>query len=1163
MIQFQKLRINGFKSFVDRTELEITPGLNGIVGPNGCGKSNLVEALRWVMGESSAKRMRGGGMEDVIFNGTDKRSARNIAEVALLLNNSSRSAPAAYNATEEIEIIRRIERDHGSNYKINGKNVRARDVQMLFADTVTGANSPALVSQGQVAKIINSKPLERRLILEESAGISGLYARRHEAELRLKGADTNLKRVEDVLLGMETRLNALKRQARQAGRYRNISTQIRQLEVLIAWLEWNSLDEKRAATMEKFKTAESLVTEKLTAVTQLTKTQNTQAEDLPALRKAEAEIAAEMQSKKITLQRLEDQAQRQKDMLHEAESQLVQARTDQAHETQMAEEGAATMAKLETEQSELLSQQNDDENKIKAKQSAKDALEKKVVQLEEEYTALMQSTAEAKARQQSLEQQLRQNKERINTVNERKTKAKTELETLKNKENFTKDIENIYSNINKKEKELQKLDKEIEAAHAGMRKAKETTEAARSALRSAETQNSEFSAEITMLQRFFEGRDENSFSPVLDDVAAESGFEKALSRALGDALLASVDEKAPMRWISRKTPASMPALPEGIGALLPRVKAPKELHLALSQIGYVDADHVAQSFIDALKPGQSIVSRSGSYWRWDGYHVEAEATDRNAVHLEQKNKLKELQKKQPSIQKALEKAEQALKAAQNNEAAQEKSYEELQATQKTTSETLNKARLEHSELRERQARLDSEKARLGETVRMADEDIKTLQEVIKWDEDRLKTYTSSSNEKKEADTAKLRESLLAAREAYQDALRSFDRYIQQQNSRKARLHAIADERVNLQNRVIRSKERLKELDDRKKALAEKLEELRNRPGSFKDESEKLLSEVSVLEERRSGAAEKLAAQESELAETNRALKEAERILGESRESRAHAEATLSAIQEQSDTMVRAIREKFDMAPDSLKEHAAIDIEQSDENLESFRSKKEKLMRERDNIGPVNLRADDEAQELEKDVTTLLHERNDLMQAIDELRSGINKINKEARERLLGAFDHVNAHFQHLFTRLFGGGKAHLALIDSEETNNNSDPLVSGLEIYAQPPGKTLQSLSLLSGGEQTLASIALIFAMFLTNPSPICVLDEIDAPLDDANVDRVCDLLEEIAERGETRFLIITHHRLTMARMDRLYGVTMSEQGVSQLVSVDLQQSFDFLEEAA
>lgn len=398
MIQFKRLRINGFKSFVDRTELDIGPGLNGVVGPNGCGKSNLVEALRWVMGENSARRMRGDGMEDVIFNGTSKRSARNIADVSLLLDNSSRVAPAAYNGADEIEVVRRIERDRGSNYKINGKNVRARDVQMLFADTVTGANSPAMVSQGRITQIINAKPLERRLVLEESAGISGLFARRHEAELRLKAADTNLIRIEDILGSMEGRLGALKRQARQATRYRNVSTQIRQMEILIAWMEWQRLDERMSATRRSFEEAESQVVARLSVVSALTKTQGTQSEDLPALRQAEAEIAAGLQTQKLALQRLEDESGRIDQLIEETKEQLEQAQTDKGHEEASLEESSGLLEKLEVEHSAIAAEQKSEDSKLEEKDAARAMLEAKVLELEERYNALMQGTAEAKAR---------------------------------------------------------------------------------------------------------------------------------------------------------------------------------------------------------------------------------------------------------------------------------------------------------------------------------------------------------------------------------------------------------------------------------------------------------------------------------------------------------------------------------------------------------------------------------------------------------------------------------------------------------------------------------------------------------------------------------------------------------------------------------------------
>ena len=1158
MIQFDKLRISGFKSFPERTELEIGPGLNGVVGPNGCGKSNLVEALRWVMGENSAKRMRGDGMEDVIFNGTESRSARNIAEVSLILNNSTRSAPAAYNGGDVVVIIRKIERDHGSAYKINGKNVRARDVHMFFADTVTGASSPALVSQGRVTQIINAKPIDRRLILEESAGISGLFARRHEAELRLRAADANMLRLEDVLGGLETNLNSLKRQSRQATRYRNVSAQIRQLEILVAWLEWRTLEKRIESARELFANAEAAVTKKMAAVAQLTKTQTTQAQDLPALRQAEAEIAATLQTRKIALQRLDDEAARLDRDVRDTDAQMEQIIIDQAHEKDTVSESAEAAARLDKEQATLVALQNDDSGKLEEKQQTRNALEEKVVNLEEQYTALMQSAAESRARKQSLEQQIQANIERMDTIKSRRAKAAEDLEKMPTTANLNADIVAQDVTINELEASAKKLNQAIEDAQNEVQVAQEDLNEARDALSKAESRASEFKAEISMLENLFREEKDGKFTPVLSQVNADSGFEKALSRALGDALLAGLEDDAPARWRSRKALNDMPSLPSGVQSLLPKVKAPKELHLALSQIGLVDDEAQGSRFADDLSPGQSLVSRDGTYWRWDGYTVKAEATDRNAIRLEQKNRLAELTAKSPEIEGAKDKAREAMEVARVKLDECETARRTQSASLKSTEETLTQARAALSRLREGQARADSDMARLQDIIKLSDEDILALEEAARLDQERLKAYEQDSLEKKEEDTENLRQALIEARDAYNAAMRAFDIFQQQQNSRSARLHAIADERINLQNRLIRCRERMKQLEERRQSLAEKLEQLKSQPKDFEDGKEELLNQISELEVSRGKAAEALATCESEVAKTTKALKEAESSLSESRESRAGSQATHATLEEQRVGLEQTIIEQFSVKPSELPEHAQIDAAQDApvESLESLKEKKEKLSRERDGIGAVNLRADEEAQTLEVQVNGMLAERNDLAQAIEELRGGINKINKEARDRLMVAFEHVNTHFQELFQKLFKGGKAHLALINAE------DPLGAGLEIFAQPPGKALQSLSLLSGGEQTLASIALIFAMFLTNPSPICVLDEIDAPLDDANVDRVCDLLKEIAARGETRFLVITHHRLTMARMDRLYGVTMAEKGVSQLVSVDLQQSFEFLEAA-
>lgn len=1157
MVQFARLRIHGFKSFADRTELEIAPGLNGVVGPNGCGKSNLVEALRWVMGENSARRMRGDGMEDVIFNGTARRTSRNLAEVSLVLDNAARKAPAAWNGSDEIEVIRRIERDHGSSYKINGRNVRARDVQMLFADTVTGANSPALVSQGRITQIINSKPQERRLILEESAGISGLYVRRHEAELRLKAADTNLLRVEDILRSMEERLGTLKRQARQAARYRNVSAQIRQMEILIAWMEWNAIEERMKAARSDFEKAESQVAERLGAVTQLTKTQTTQSLDLPALRQKEAEAAAALQTQKLALQRLDDEAARIGQAIDETRRQLGQSEKDYDHETQSLNENVRILERIEQEHASILMEQKSEEGRLEEKESARENLERKVQELEARFTALMEGAAESRARKSALEQRLNSNKKRFQTILDRRDTAKRQFETLMNSTPAPQD--DFESDIRTFEEKTAETQGAIEQTQSALEKLSSEIDTARTSLGALENSRSEFNTELSMLESFLNADSEESFTPVLSSMSPDKGFEKALSRALGDSLMASLDEKASAAWLERgEARTDLPPLPEGAVSLLSHVRAPKALHAALSQIGVTETDEAGAKMWKALLPGQALVSRQGTCWRWDGFTIRADAPDRHAQTLERQNRLKELIKKRPQIESFVD---QAKKTLERKLIEQEKTRSSLKAfiEQKKIFETsLAKKRQEWATHREALARAESEKNRLRDILKLAQDDLDELEKLVGADEAALEAYDHVSETEKEKQLEQVKEALAEARTAHSEAVRAYDLYIQQRNTRNARLHATADERVNLQNRAIRSRERIKEMEERKTALAQKLSEILAQPADFEEDRARILTLISASEKQRNEAAESLAVAEKAVDETGKALRESESRLGEAREARAHAQAMFSSLQEQMESIRQGIVEKFDTAPGDLSSHLAVDTGGTgQDSLDEAKQKREKLCRERDGIGPVNLRADEEALELEKEVTALLNERNDLIQAIEELRGAIQKINREARERLLAAFGQVNAHFQNLFMRLFGGGQAHLALIDSD------DVLGAGLEIYAQPPGKALQSLSLLSGGEQTMASIALIFAMFLTNPSPICVLDEIDAPLDDANVDRVCALLEEIAARGHTRFMVITHHRLTMARMDRLYGVTMAEKGISQLVSVDLQQSFNFIEEAA
>ncbi len=1161
MIQFKKLRLSGFKSFVDKTELEIGTGLNGIVGPNGCGKSNLVEALRWVMGESSAKRMRGDGMEDVIFAGTKTRSPRNFAEVSLLLDNSGRTAPAAYNGSDEIEVIRRIEKDKGSSYKINGKNARARDVQMLFADTVTGANSPSLVSQGRITRMINAKPQDRRLILEESAGISGLYARRHEAELRLKAADNNLIRLEDILGSMETRLNSLKRQSRQAIKYKNLNTEIRKLEIQIAYLEWLALKDKQTTFKTDFAKAEAIVSENLSIVTQLTKKQNAQINDLPPLRKKEAELSAALQKQKIEFQNLEEEIERYKIDLQETRTQIQQLSNDYQHEQQTSEETSSQLEKIESEYKRLLLEQEKDEILFTQKSELKEKTQKELSIIEERYSTLKENAAANMARKEALEELVQRHKNRISSLNKRLDKAKKEQSNCVIEDDIHDNIAAIEKQCTKKEQELAELKKKQEENALKIDKAENKREAARSSLNKEENKYAQICAELSALEEFLNKDDGDSFSSVLDQISTDSGFEKALSRALGDSLLAALDNNAPAYWvdIKDKNIESLPALPKGATPMLSHVKAPKELHLALASIGYVQTREQGFALANKLSSGQSLVSVNGAYWRWDGFFIQETATDRHSVYLEQKNKKTALEKKKRQCSNLLNKARDKFEETCFLYDSTREIYDEITSTIKSHEETLTVLRPKLQKLKDKTHQIKADQERYDEQISSLEEDLSTAKDVLKSDQNTLDTIVEAqkNGNNNHKLIKQIKDQLTTSKDEYQHAVRDLDLFTQGRNTRRARIQAIADDRLSLKNRNIRAKSRIKELSNRKKSLSKKLQTLEENPVIKDNTRSNMLDKISTLEKQHDEAMEQLSACENGVATINAQLKDAENILGNAREKRAQAQAFLASLNDKLQETEQAIKEKYDTTPNSLINHNEAEdlVNYSISDLPKLREQKEKHVRARDSIGPVNLRAEIETRELEEELTSLLHERQDLVQAIDELRIGINKINKEARERLLSAFEHVNTHFKELFKRLFGGGEAYLELLHSD------DPLGAGLEIFAKPPGKSLQSLSLLSGGEQTLTSIALIFAMFLTNPSPICVLDEIDAPLDDANVDRVCDLLDEIAQRGETRFLVVTHHRLSMARMDRLYGVTMSEKGVSQLLSIDLQRSFDFTDQ--
>lgn len=1156
MSNFSRLRLHGFKSFVEKSDLDIGPGLTGIVGPNGCGKSNLVEALSWVMGETSAKRLRGNGMDDVIFNGTTGRPARNSAEVSVVLDNTGRTAPALFNNTDEIEVVRRIQRDMGSSYYVNGKNVRARDVQMLFADMAIGAQSAAIVSQGRIAAIINAKPAERRQVLEESAGVSGLYVRRHEAELRLKAADANLARLQDVVAGMETQLDSLKRQSRQATRYKNISTEIKELETRLALAEWMLAQATKMEAEEEFRSTESIVTEQMTSVATLSRMQIEQGEALPPLREKQAETAAAWQAQNFELRRLDDEETRINAQIEEAKSALAQIVNDRAHETGTAEENERTLARIEDEQKELMSQSNTAEE-IQRLTNERGERELDVMRIQEQYQATLEKAANLRATRATLENQLRQDEGRLNSIKARIESLTNQITQKKQQQEQAAPVEALSNEIAELETTLNTKRDNEQSARAAVDTAQQKLDEARLAQQTARESLSKIQSEMNALESVLKSESQQGFKPVLDEIKADAGFEAALSKALGDTIMASTQADAPVVWTGKSNSVSAPSFPSGVQALRPHIKAPDALQTALSYIGYVENDEDGDAAAPQLSAGQSIVSKNGAYWRWDGLHIRAKAMDRNAIRLKNKNRLDELQAQFPAAQEASSSAQSAMQSSQEELNAARSAAQTLEQDVRNLDRTLSTKRQELQRTIERRASTESEIAKLEEGLTLAADDIQRLEEAVATHRHSMTSFDDAAMEEQNVEVQQRKLALAAAQAALGEAATALEVYQQDITRREGRLRAIGDERINLTNRTIRARERLKQLDEREVLMQAKLDEVQSRPDEITAQRLNLLDNLKQMENARNEASDALAAAEKALADTSSELKSCEAALGDTRERRAKAQAMMEAASGSIEIIRQSIEDQFAMSPDALWESSQMDNEKlTAEPIDKIRGKRDRLIRERDGMGPVNLRADVETQEVETHMAKLISERADLTQAIEELRGGINKLNKEARERLQEAFDSVNAHFQVLFTRLFGGGSAHLAFVDS------TDPLEASLEIFAQPPGKSLQSLSLLSGGEKTLASTALIFAMFLTNPAPICVLDEIDAPLDDANVDRVCTMLEEIVKISKTRFLVITHHRLTMARMDRLYGVTMSERGVSQLVSVDLQGKLDFLEAA-
>ncbi len=1146
-MRFSRLRLNGFKSFVDPTDLVIADGLTGVVGPNGCGKSNLLEALRWVMGENRPTAMRGGGMEDVIFAGAATRPARNFAEVSLHIDNAERLAPAGFNDQDQLEVVRRITRDVGSAYKANSKDVRARDVQMLFADASTGAHSPALVRQGQISELINSKPKARRRILEEAAGISGLYQRRHEAELKLKGAESNLARVDDVIEQLANQLAQLARQARQAARYREIGEDLRKSEGMLLYRRWREADDARAQTQATLTERTKEAAQAEAAARAAAKLRSEKEDALPPLREEEAVAAAILQ--RLTVQRdsLNDQEAQAVQTIETLQSRIEQLARDIARETELNKDAGETIDRLEWEAKELNKAGQGHEDKLAT--AASDASESAQIlqQRESDLGEMTEDVARLAARHQSARRLL---------DDSRKTMEKNEAEAQRAKDaaahaqdaltRAIADFETATEQDAQARVTAENAENTLAEAEAARAETQSREADARALLSGADGEANALRAEVNALAKLVE-RDTAEGGQILDDLRVEGGYEKALGAALADDLRApAISGDAPSGWTTLPSYAAPQLLPEGVKALTNYVSAPEVLARRMGQIGLVDAADGARLQSD-LKPGQRLVSVEGDLWRWDGFRAGAQdAPSAAALRLQQLNRLVELKR---DLEDANAKAEGARQA-----------HDML---------TRRLAELSEADKRARDARRDADRlvAEAGRALSRAEADRNLAQgklesqglAVTRHEEEAMSARKQLHEAEKgladlgDLDAARaavedVKMTVEAARMTMMAKRSAHDEVRREGEARTKRSQEITQQISGWRHRLETAEKRIGELADRKEQSETELAAATTAPEEIAAKRSELADAIDEAESRRKKSSDNLAEGETILREAMADERDTERQASEAREARARAEARSDAARETVAYAVERIEEAQDTTPEKLLETLDVDPDKMPAS-ETIENDVNRLKRQRDALGAVNLRAEEDAKEVQEEHDTLVNEKQDLEEAIKTLRSGIAGLNKEGRERLLTAFEQVNTNFGNLFKHLFGGGEANLVLVESE------DPLDAGLEIMCQPPGKKLSTLSLLSGGEQTLTALALIFAVFLANPAPICVLDEVDAPLDDANVTRFCDLLDEMTRRTNTRFLIITHHAVTMARVDRLFGVTMQEQGVSQLVSVDLKQA--------
>ncbi len=1127
-MKIARVKLTGFKSFVDPVELQIMTGLTGVVGPNGCGKSNLLEAIRWAMGEGSPKSLRGAGMDDVIFAGTATRPQRQFAEVSILAERDD----------NEVEVTRRIERGAGSAYRINGRDARARDAQLLFADAATGAHSPALVSQGKIGAIIAAKPTERRAMLEEAAGISGLHVRRREAEIRLKATEANLARVAELVAEMEARSSVLRRQARSAERYRKVSDAIRISEGRLIFARWRDAAAAAQAARMSATIAENSVTAAAEAQRVSAALCRNAAERLAALRGAAQAARDETSDARHALAAAEGELRAIETRIAALSVERDRLAADRDREGDLARDAGEALARLADEREALV-------GRIASADKRRAECAAQVVNTEtaagEADLALAKATvqaAERGAERRVADAAVAAARGQVDRVDRERALVLSERTALISIARVEANEASVRARMADAESELAEAIAVLDAAEGGREAAAAGLAAAQSAKSETAAVLAAFVSESRALMPAREAKG------VLGLVSATRGYEAALAAALADDLVADVGRTstASRRWAGAEIQTTDPQLPPG-SALSDHVTAPVELARRLAQIVVVENDDGP-----TLAVGQRLVTRGGKLRRWDGFVSEGTGAA-DAERLIRRNRLTEIDAALPVARTVAEAAgaavdtrratlDNAAQALSSGRASRDASDAALRVTLRDVDRAaaaVERARAALVQSADRITSLDADL--LASQAELADAEARHA--ALPADDQNLQLT------RLEAAARTARDSVIAAR----SQLAALEAALEADRARKA---AAVLEAESWRTRSGKASKRVEDMARRTAALEAEAEALADAPDAAVramrraiavSEDAAALGETALMAER--AAEDVLREREAEATRVGEALSAA-------REERAGAIARAENQELRRVELGRVSGERFECLPPVLPERLGFDAKAvEDTTTESKRL--ETLTSERERLGPVNLVAEQELAALDSSRDHNATEMAELTEATHRLRGSIGSLNREGRLKLRAAFDAVDNHFRNLFCNLFSGGEAHLEMIDSD------DPLDAGLEIMAQPPGKKLTSLTLLSGGEQALTAVALIFALFLTNPAPLCVLDEVDAPLDDANVERFCDLLDLMTRTTDTRYLIVTHNAVTMARMHRLYGVTMVEKGISRLVSVDLVGAQDLL----